>query len=90
MEEEREEYEVSMFQLSRLEQDYQLIQLLGRGNFSEVGLYQSRLSKEPFAIKQTRANQMSINEVQALGALWALVEQSPHVVRYFHSWVEEG
>jgi serine/threonine protein kinase len=33
---------------------------------------------------------MSINEVQALGALWASVEQSPHVVRYFHSWVEEG
>jgi serine/threonine protein kinase len=33
---------------------------------------------------------MSINEVQALGALWALAEQSPHVVRYFHSWVEEG
>jgi serine/threonine protein kinase len=79
-----------MFQLSRLEQDYQLVQVLGRGNFSEVGLYTSRLSQEPFAIKQTRANRMSINEVQALGSLWALVEQSPHVVRYFHSWVEEG
>lgn len=33
---------------------------------------------------------MSINEVQALGALWALVEQSPNVIRYFHSWIEEG
>lgn len=90
MEEEREEYEVSMFQLSRLEQDYQQVQVLGRGNFSEVGLYRSRLSQELFAIKQTRANRMSINEVQALGSLWALVEQSPHVIRYFHSWVEEG
>jgi len=45
VEEEREEYEVSMFQLSRLEQDYKLIQLLGRGHFSEVGLYHSRLSQ---------------------------------------------
>ncbi len=33
---------------------------------------------------------MSINEVQALGSLWVLVEHSPNVVRYYHSWVEEG
>lgn len=79
-----------MFSLSRLEQDYQLVRTLGSGNFSEVGLFQSRLSQEMFAIKQTRANRMSINEVQALGALWALVEQSPNVIRYFHSWIEEG
>lgn len=79
-----------MFSLSRLDQDYILLHALGSGHFSQVGLYQSRLSKEPFAIKQTRANRMSINEVQALGALWALVEQSPNVIRYFHSWIEEG
>ena len=79
-----------MFTLTRLDQDYQLVHMLGQGNFSQVGLYQSRISKELFAIKQTRANRMSINEAQALGSLWALVEQSPNVVRYFHSWIEEG
>jgi serine/threonine protein kinase len=47
------------------------------------------MSKELFAIKETKANRMSINEVQALGSLWALVEQSPNVIRYFHSWIEE-
>lgn len=39
------------------------------------------------AIKETKANRMSINEVQALGSLWVLVEHSPNVVRYYHSWV---
>jgi hypothetical protein len=39
VEEEREEYEVSMFSLSRLEQDYRLVQALGCGHFSTVGLY---------------------------------------------------
>ena len=55
------ENEVSPFILSRLEQDYSLVQHLGRGHFSEVGLYQSRLSNELFAIKTTRANRMSVN-----------------------------
>lgn len=36
---EREEYEISMFTLTRLEQDYQLVQMLGSGHFSQVGLY---------------------------------------------------
>lgn len=85
---EYEEYEVSMFTLSRLEQDYALVKQLGNGHFSHVGLYRSRLTNDPFAIKEARANSMSINEVQALGSLWAQSEQSPHVVRYYHSWVE--
>lgn len=33
---------------------------------------------------------MSINDFQALGSLWVLVEHSPNVVRYYHSWVEDG
>lgn len=76
-----------MFSLSRLEQDYSLIHMLGSGNFSKVGLYRSRLSSDLFAIKETRANTMSINEVQALGSLWVLAEQCANVVRYYHSWV---
>jgi len=79
-----------MFTLSRLEQDYSLVHMLGSGNFSQVGLYKSRLSGDIFAIKEARANSMSINEVQALGSLWVQCEQSPNVVRYYHSWVEEG
>ena len=90
MREESEEISVNPFQLSRMEQDYCLVQHLGGGNFSEVGLYKSRFTGELFAIKIAKANSMSVNEVQALGSLWVLAGQCPHVVRYYHSWVEEG
>lgn len=63
--------------------------MLGNGNFSQVGLYRSRLSKELFAIKEAKANCMSINEVQALGSLWALVSSCSNVIRYYHSWIED-
>ena len=33
---------------------------------------------------------MSVNEVQALGSLWVLSGQCPNVIRYYHSWIEEG
>ena len=33
---------------------------------------------------------MSVNEVQALGSLWVLIGQCSNVVRYYHSWVEDG
>ena len=32
---------------------------------------------------------MSINEVQALGSLWVLVESCSNVIRYYHSWIED-
>jgi serine/threonine protein kinase len=86
----RQEVEVTSFSISRLEQDYCLVQHLGKGHFSEVGLYESRLSGELFAIKTAKANRMSVNEVQALGSIWVLSGQCANVVRYYHSWIEEG
>lgn len=28
--------------------------------------------------------------MQALGTIWILSGQCPHIVRYYHSWIEEG
>lgn len=52
---------ISAFVLNRLEEDYEFLRRLGSGNFSNVGLYESRLTKEKFAIKMGRANMMSVN-----------------------------
>jgi hypothetical protein len=32
---------------------------------------------------------MSINEVQALGTLTLMADQSKNIIRYYHSWIEE-
>lgn len=48
------------------------------------------MTGEAVAIKTAKANRMSVNEVQALGSLWVLSGQCPNVVRYYHSWVEDG
>lgn len=84
------DFEITPFILSRLEQDYELVQCLGSGHFSDVGLYRSRMTGELFAIKTAKANRMSVNEVQALGSLWVMSGQCPNIVRYYHSWIEEG
>lgn len=43
-----------------------------------------------FAIKETKASRMSVNEVQALGTLSIFSQKSKNIIRYFHSWVENS
>jgi serine/threonine protein kinase len=73
-----------------MEQDYIFIKRLGAGNFSNVSLYKSRLTGELFAIKIAKATRMSVNEAQALGTLSIFAEKSKNIIRYYHSWIEEG
>ncbi|CAM5999428.1 unnamed protein product [Sphagnum balticum] len=60
------------------------------GHFSSVCLYQSRITGETFAIKAARADTVSMNEAQALGTLSLVAGTCAHIVRYYHSWVEQG
>ena len=70
--------------------DYIFERMIGQGNFSQVGLYRSRMSGDLFAIKVTKASSMSVNEAQALGTLSIFNKKSKNIVRYYHSWVEEN
>ena len=63
---------------------------MGEGNFSSVNLYRSRMTGDLFAIKETKASRMSVNEVQALGTLSIFSQKSKNIIRYFHSWVENS
>jgi wee1-like protein kinase len=81
---------ISEFNLSRLEKDYIYERKLGEGNFSFVGLYKFRMTGDFFAVKITKSSKMSVNEVQALGALSILSQRCKNIVRYFHSWVENN
>lgn len=56
-----EENEISPFYLPLIDMDYKFIRYLGSGNFSRVGLYESRLTQEQFAIKITSLSLMSVN-----------------------------
>lgn len=81
---------VGEFSLSRLDMDYIYERALGKGNFSSVGLYRSRMTGDLFAIKATKASSMSVNEAQALGTLSIFNQKTKNIVRYYHSWVENS
>lgn len=72
---------------SRLDQDYEFICSLGRGNFSSVSLYMSKVQGQKFAIKQNKTSSMSVNEIQALATLSIVAEKCPNIIRYYHAWV---
>jgi hypothetical protein len=46
---------------SRLDQDYEFISHLGKGNFSSVNLYMSKVQRLKFAIKKNKTSSMSVN-----------------------------
>jgi serine/threonine protein kinase len=72
-----------------LDQDYEFICHLGKGNFSSVGLYMSKVQGQKFAIKQNKTSSMSVNEIQALATLSIVAEKCPNIIRYYHAWVEK-
>jgi len=74
---------------SRLDQDYEFICSLGKGNFSSVGLYMSKVQGQRFAIKKNKTSSMSVNEIQALATLSIVAEKCPNIIRYYHAWVEK-
>ena len=79
---------VTEFNLSRFDQDYEIVKTLGEGCFSSVMLCRSKLTGDLVAIKEAKASSMSVNEVQALGTLSIFAEKSKNIVKYHHSWSE--
>ncbi len=60
--------------------------MLGKGNFSRVSLYKSRMSSQPFAVKEMTLAKMSANELQALATISVLGDNNQNLLKYFNSW----
>lgn len=77
---------------SRFEQDFERLELLGRGSFGEVWRCRSRIDDKEYALKIVRyeyasamghLNHPVLREVRT----WANI-QHPHAIRYHSAWVE--
>ena len=87
---------VTSVNLNRYENDFQEIDVLGKGSFGEVCRAISRLEGVLYAIKKIDArndNDLSnkMKEIYALAALSDIpCEGAFHIVRYHQAWVEGG
>jgi len=81
-------------EFSRLTNDYQILEVLGRGSFGKVYRCINKVDKNQYAIKETfrsftgKNKVYGLNETQALASLTAIGD-SIHVVRYYNSWIED-
>lgn len=76
-----------------MDREFERLTKLGNGNFGQVIKCRNKTDGYEYAIKVTNIknpqhSQSYLQEMQTLSALSAGSE-SPHIVRYFNSWVEK-
>jgi len=79
-------------ELSRYEKDFEVIEILGTGNFGAVLKCRNRLDKEFYAVKQvkfeiedTAEQENQLKEISMMAKLGS----HKNIVRYFSSWIEK-
>jgi serine/threonine protein kinase len=78
---------------SRFEQDFEKLELLGRGAFGEVWRCRHRLDGREYAVKvihyQTNGGELQ-HRVEREARMLALLSPHPGILKYHSSWVEAG
>ena len=81
---------------SRFEEDFEQVAVLGKGSFGTCYKCIKRLDGCTYAVKRTnRQIRGDIDRNHVLKEVYALsslcnAEETPHVVRYFSAWIEDG
>jgi wee1-like protein kinase len=81
---------------SRYEEDFEQLAVLGKGSFGTCFKSVKRLDGCVYAVKRTnRRIRGDIDRNHVLKEVYALsslcnAEETPHVVRYFSAWIEDG
>ncbi len=74
---------------SQFDNNYEILNLLGKGKFGSVYKCRNKFDKLIYAIKILEKKSQGKNEAQALASLNILYD-SKHIVRYFSSWEENN
>lgn len=78
----------------RLHQEFEEIQVIGKGQFSTVFKAKNRVDKHLYAVKKmiqlSRGAQSSLKEVFALANVSIEAAACTQIVRYYSSWIEDG
>ncbi|KAL2083310.1 hypothetical protein ACEWY4_021083 [Coilia grayii] len=69
--------------LSRFEQDFDLIERIGKGGFGRVFKARNICDETYYAVKIVKFTEKAKREVRALARL-----HHPHIVRYHHCWID--
>ena len=90
-------HDLSSLELARLRSDFDPVEQLGRGSFSEVFKVRHKIDSGHYAVKRTSAvvrsdtdRSETSREARVLAALSAGNSRCRNIVQYFNSWYEDS